>query len=105
MITGFEMPAFTFGRVAFTAIGATIYWSVAGRSRLQPYLLGDVIQYLPVGRFRPLIEFLVFLTFGCIVGISFTNPNSAQQAITAGMGWTGLVARAKPGTGNKTKKP
>jgi hypothetical protein len=57
--------------------------------------LPDILKYLPFKKLHPLIEFLVFLALGCIVGIGFTNPSNPQQALTAGMGWTGVFVRRK----------
>jgi hypothetical protein len=98
VIGGFEMPSFTVWKVVFTAVGASVYWGMWGRTKLRPYLLPDILRYLPFKRFHPMIEFLVFLTIGCLVGIGFTNPSNPQQAITAGMGWTGVFVRRKSGS-------
>ena len=97
MTPGFDMPSYTAWKVAFTAIGASVYWGLAGRTKLKPFLLPDLLRYLPFKRVHPLFEFLVFLTVGCLVGIAFTDPINARQAITAGMGWTGVFARRKGG--------
>jgi hypothetical protein len=96
--TGFEMPSFTFGKVAFTAIGATVYWGLAGRTKLRPFLLPDILKHLPWKQAHPILEFLLFLTMGCLVGIGFTDPSNTRQAITAGMGWTGVFVRRKGGS-------
>jgi hypothetical protein len=73
-------------KVVYTAIGASVYWGLWGRTKLRPYVLPDLLKFLPLKRFHPLIEFLVFVAFGCLVGIGFTNPSNPQQALTAGMG-------------------
>jgi len=93
--TTFEMPSFTLWKVAFTAIGVSIYWGVQGRTKLKPFLLPDVLPHLPSERAQAVLEFFVFLAMGCIVGIAFTNPTNAQQAITAGMGWTGVLVKRR----------
>lgn len=100
-MSGFEMPTFTVWKVFFTAIGASVYWGVAGKAKLRPFLLPDVLEHLPGKQFHPILEFLVFVMMGCFVGIVFTDPASARQAITAGMGWTGVCTQA--GTRRKTK--
>jgi hypothetical protein len=92
---GFEMPSYTVWKVAFTAIGASVYWGLAGRTKLKPFLLPDVLPRLPWEQAQAILEFLVFVTMGCLVGIAFTDPSNARQAITAGMGWTGVLARRK----------
>jgi hypothetical protein len=95
VIAGFEMPTFSLWKIVYTAIGASVYWGLWGRTKLRPYVLPDILEHLPFKNLHPLIEFLLFLTLGCIVGIGFTNPGNPQQAITAGMGWTGVFAKRK----------
>jgi hypothetical protein len=51
------------------------------------------IARVPDGRLRHSLEFLVFLTMGCVIGIGITQPGTAAQAITAGMAWTGFLAK------------
>jgi hypothetical protein len=95
---GFEMPNFTLAKVAFTAIGATVYWGLSGRTKLRPFLLPDILKHLPWKQAHPILEFLLFLMMGCLVGIGFTDPSNPRQAITAGMGWTGVFVRRKGGS-------
>ena len=92
---GFELPSFTLWKVVYTAIGASVYWGVQGRTKLRPFLLPDVLPHLPWERAQAILEFVVFLTMGCLVGIAFVNPTNAQQALTAGMGWTGVFVRRR----------
>jgi hypothetical protein len=92
----FQAPAFSFWNIAFTAIGASIFWGKWGRTRLRPYVLSDLIGFLTTNeRWRGFLEFAVFLILGCIVGIGVVQPSTATQALTAGFGWTGLFARQK----------
>lgn len=94
----FENPSFSFWNVVYTAIGAAVFWGTWGRTKLRPYILADVIKYLPGKRWHPLIEFIVFIVIGCVVGIGFTNPINARQALTAGFGWTGVFAKRSSGS-------
>lgn len=95
MIAGFDVPSFDAWKIVYTAIGASIYWGMWGRTKLRPYVLPDILEHLPWKNVHPLIEFAIFLTLGCLVGIGFANPSTPQQALTAGMGWTGVFARQK----------
>jgi len=86
--------AFSISNVLFTAIGASVYWGINGRSKLRAYLLREVIDWLDLNpTARAATEFVIFVVLGCLVGIAVTQPISATQAITAGFGWTGLFAR------------
>src|SRR5258705_10885517 len=88
------VAGFTFANIAYTAIGAAVYWGRRGRSRLRPYGLSNIVDRLGVaGTPRVLIEFFVFVTLGCIVGIGVVDPRNATQALTAGFAWTGFFAQ------------
>jgi len=57
----------------------------------------DVIKYLNpswsdrfLGRFS---EAIVFIFLGALIGTIMTQPTNEQQAITAGLGWTGLLGK------------
>jgi hypothetical protein len=91
----FENPSFTFWNVVYTAIGAAVFWSTWGRTKLKPYGLSELIRYLPFEQYHPIIEFLVFVALGVVIGIGFTSPTNPRQAISAGLGWTGVFARRK----------
>lgn len=87
------MEHFTFSNMLFTATGAIVFWATkGGRSELSALGLGKLISFLPWSRgARSVAEFLVFIGLGCIVGIGFTEPSNARQALTAGFGWTSLL--------------
>jgi hypothetical protein len=97
----FDYPSFTFGAVAYAAIGSMVFWGKMGRTKLKAYVLSDVLDRLPV---RPntqyLIEFFIFVILGCVVGIGITQPTNARQAITAGIAWTGIFSAPR-----STRKP
>jgi len=40
-----------------------------------------------------LVEFMLTMVVGVIVAVALVDPQTARQAIAAGMGWTGLVTR------------
>ena len=89
----FQVPHFGFWNVVFTAIGAAVYWGKWGRTKLKAYVLSDLIALVPLSpKWRSALEFIIFLTVGCLVGIAVAQPTSPVQALTAGFGWTGLFA-------------
>jgi len=40
------------------------------------------------------IDVVLFAVFGSLFATTFTQPESAQQALAAGLGWTGLLTAA-----------
>ena len=59
----------------------------------------EVIGYInPSWRGNPICRFLeavLFSLLGAIIGTVITHPSNAQQAIVAGLGWTGLLTKSK----------
>jgi len=41
-----------------------------------------------------LLEALVFSALGALIGTIITQPGNPQQAIVAGLGWTGLLSKS-----------
>ena len=92
----FVEPSFEFWNVFFTAVGASVLWTRWGKTKLKAFILSDLLDLLPLNRtWRNAIEFLVFIVLGVIVGIGATAPVNPQQAIAAGLGWTGLFAQPR----------
>ena len=91
----FEVPHFTVWTTIYTAIGAAVFWGRTGRTKLRVYYLSYLFDMLnfPDGLFRQVIEFAVFIAFGCLIGIGIAKPSTVAQAITAGFAWTGFVAK------------
>jgi hypothetical protein len=91
------MDHFTFSNVLFTVAGAIVFWArKGGRSELKAYGLSDMVTLLPWNRgIRTILEFVIFIVLGCVVGIGFTEPSNPRQALTAGFGWTSLLAVGK----------
>ena len=89
----FENPTFTLGAVTYTAIGAAVIWAKMGRAKLKAYVLSDIVNRLPLSvKLRSLIEFIIFVTLGCAVGIGVAQPTNARQALTAGIAWTSFFS-------------
>lgn len=92
----FEYPSFEIGNVAYTAIGAAVFWSKWGRNQLRAYGLSEIVALVPVRpKLKIAIEFSIFIVLGCIVGIGIASPSNAPQALSAGMGWTGFFTTRK----------
>ena len=91
----FQAPHFTFWTTAYTAIGAAVFWGRTGRSKLKVYYLSYLFDMLEFrdGIARQIIEFAIFIAFGCLIGIGIANPMTVAQALTAGFAWTGFLAK------------
>jgi hypothetical protein len=46
-----------------------------------------------------ILDFIFFSLIGALIGTILTQPSNVQQALAAGLGWTGLVAAVAPKTG------
>jgi hypothetical protein len=89
----------------FTAVGATVLYSTWGREKLRPFMLSDLIDTLHLeDRLRIWVEFIVFIMLGTVVAVAFTQPVSKAQAISAGLGWTGLVFRPSRSVGKGVQR-
>lgn len=90
-------PGFDLWIIIYTAIGVTVFWGKwAGRDRLRPYLLSDLLEALGIPLpVRTVMEFLIFLVLGFTVAIGVVAPQTPIQAITAGFGWTGVFAQSR----------
>lgn len=95
----FQAPSFTFWNVVFTSLGAMVFWSKFGRGRLKAYLLSDLLNLIPwQDHWRAAVEFLIFVTLGCVVGIGVVQPSNATQALAAGLGRTGFFTHRPHGS-------
>jgi hypothetical protein len=92
---GFEVPHFTFWTVFYTAVGSAIFWARTGRAKLKVYFLSFLFDIMKVkdGPARQVTEFILFIAFGCLIGVGIAKPTTAPQALTAGFAWTGFVAK------------
>lgn len=89
----FDNPSFTTWNIIYTAIGAMVLWGTWGRTKLKAFVLSSIIRLFLTGRAEAVVEFVVFVILGCIIGIGVVRPVNPQQAITAGLAWTGVFAR------------
>ena len=87
--------AFEFDVTFFTALGAIVAWGRLGAQGIRVYALSRLVESIVAEqRIRIILEFLVFVTIGALVGVVVVEPKTGVQAIAAGLGWTGLLARA-----------
>jgi hypothetical protein len=100
----FQNADFSAPAIIFTGVGAALLWGVWGRERLRTYGLSEIISLLPLPRrLRIAIEFLMFVSLGCIVGIGVTCPINPTQALAAGFGWTAAFTTRGPRTGKRDR--
>jgi hypothetical protein len=79
--------------IVYTAIGAAVIWGKMGHKELRAYVLSDFVRMVPIRpNFQSILEFLVFVTLGCAVGIGVAQPVNARQALTAGIAWTSFFS-------------
>ena len=95
----FEPPLSTFWVIVFTAAGVIGYWAKWGRERLKVFGLSKLLQLLPIeDPWKARVEFLLFVCFGCLVGIGVVQPVNVTQSLTAGFAWIGLfTSMQEPG--------
>ena len=89
-----DVPEYGGTNVFFTAVGVFLIWAAWGKGKLSVMYLNARLAKLGLSpNSLMVVEFLVTMILGVIVSIAFFDPQSARQAIAAGMGWTSLVVR------------
>ena len=81
------------------ALGAAGLFNKMGRRGIRPYVLPQLTDLIPNRMARNVVEYIVFVGLGCVVGLFFVAPNTAIQAFSAGLGWTGLLANPEANRG------
>lgn len=85
---------YTWTNIVFTALGVFVIWASWGTGRLSVKYLNARLAEVGLSSNQLLVvEFMVTMIVGVVVAINLVQPQTAQQAIAAGMGWTSLVAR------------
>ena len=93
----FATEAYDFNSVFFTSVGVIVLWGKLGVERVKVYALSDLIRKLiPNDRLGAFFEFAVFVSLGVIAAVGIVQPATIAQAISAGLGWTGLCSHAPP---------
>ena len=88
-----------FWNLAFTAFGVLLVWAAWGSDGLSfRYLRARLksIELTPTSLL--VVEVIATLLSGVILATTLVQPETPQQAIAAGMGWTSLVARPSNGS-------
>jgi hypothetical protein len=77
-----------------TGIGAFVLFFRLEKNNVRTF---EVVGYInPKWKPHPLCRFseaIIFCVLGAIVGTAITHPINPQQAIFAGLGWTGLLTK------------
>jgi hypothetical protein len=77
----------------FTALGVFLLYARWGRSGLRYYVPRDLLDTFHLSEDRKSqVELVVFMMVGTLVATACVEPQTARQAIAAGLGWTGLLA-------------
>ena len=81
----------------YTAIGVIFLYCKWGRERIRTFALSEILDLWTTEQTtsRMAAELIIFVVLGCIVAIGVVDPDTPPQALTAGLGWTGLMATAK----------
>lgn len=88
------MHTFTTVNVLFTSLGVFFIWASWGAGRLNvKYLHERLVEVGLSSNLLLALEFVTTMVLGVIIAVTLVQPETAQQALFAGMGWTSLVAR------------
>lgn len=91
----FQGPTFALDPMIYTGLGVVILWFKLGEKRITVFGVSRVLEQVGVSKRTSIIaEFFGVLAAGIVVVITFVQPATAEQAIAAGLGWTGLIGQA-----------
>lgn len=81
----------------FAFLGSGLLYMQWGRSKLRAYAFSSFLDTFSMEEnTRARLEMIIFVVVGTAIAVALTNPTSASQAFSAGLGWTGLAARPNP---------
>lgn len=93
---------YTITNILFTSFGVFLIWASWGAGQLSVKYLNKRLAEVGLSSNQLLVvEFLVTMVLGVTIAITFVRPETVQQAIAAGMGWTSLVT--KPTSNDKSE--
>ena len=97
----------------FTAIGVIVLFSKSAGPGTRPYVLASITDKVFRSEdpgwllLKEFTEFVIFVVLGVLIAVGLTHPSTSQQAIAAGLGWTGLLTQqrsVRTGSGQKKEK-
>ena len=90
----FQGAPFALEPILYTGLGVVILWFRLGQERIRVVGVSSVLEQVGVSKSTSIVaEFLFVLVAGIVVVMTFVQPTTAEQAIAAGLGWTGLVGQ------------
>jgi hypothetical protein len=94
MTPDFMKPVIEWWALVGAALGVLGLWAKLAKEKRKVWLLSDFFDRLMPGesKTRYLIELTLFIGIGAFTSVAAVQPNSFVAAITAGMGWAGLVS-------------
>lgn len=93
----FDLSVYSGASIFFTALGVFVVWASWGGGRLSVSYLNARLAGLGFqANWLMVLVTTEFMGVGVLIAIALVNPQTPQQAIAAGMGWTSLVARPTP---------
>lgn len=96
---------YTVQAIVFTAAGAIFLWCKLGRDQLTIWGLGKLWRLCGFkSKLYEVMELVGFVASGVTIGIAATHPQTIMQAISAGLGWTGLLTTPRARTDNVTPR-
>jgi hypothetical protein len=101
-----ELLTFPFwNHVFFAFLGAGLLYMQWGRSKLKAFAFAYFLDMFEMSKkTRMRLEMLIFVLVGTIVTMELTQPSTGMQAFSAGLGWTGLVAKPCSNESRRTKR-
>lgn len=88
-------------RALLTGLGVIILWSRLSRHEVKTVVLGRLLDTFDLkGTKRIIVELTIFVPIGVVVALSFVEPATSAQCLSAGFGWTGLLAQPRVDTRN-----
>ena len=90
----FQGPIFALEPMIYTGVGVVVFWVKLGDQRVKVFGVSRVLEQVGVStRTSIIVEFFTVLALGIVVATAFIQPATAEQAIAAGLGWTGLATQ------------
>ena len=80
--------------IFYTALGVGAVWASWGTGRIGVVYLSEILAEAGWTKNQiAVVEFLLTMFLGVIFAVTFVEPETAKQALAAGMGWTSFLTR------------